>query len=151
MNRWLKAVALVIGTTLVGSCASVQHIAMGKVADALANQGDVFSSDDDPELVGDAIPFSLKLMESLLAQNPHHTGLLLAATSGFTQYSYGWIEQNADEIEKDDPARAAHQKQRAQRLYLRARDYGLRGLEEGHPGFGTGLHTDARAAVRGYW
>jgi hypothetical protein len=37
---------------------------------------------------------------------------------------------------------------RARRLYLRARDYGLRGLDVAHPGFSTKLRADPRAAVR---
>jgi len=45
----------------------------------------MFASDDDPELVREAVPFSLKLIESLLEQSPQHRGLLYAASSGFTQ------------------------------------------------------------------
>jgi predicted anti-sigma-YlaC factor YlaD len=36
---------------------------------------------------------------------------------------------------------------RARRLYLRARDYGLRGLEVRHPGFGAQLRNDPQTAV----
>ena len=36
------------------------------------------------ELVREAVPFSLKLIESLLAESPRHRGLLLAACKGFT-------------------------------------------------------------------
>ena len=38
--------------------------------DALAGTGSTFASDDDPELVGEAVPFGLKTMESLLAESP---------------------------------------------------------------------------------
>ena len=38
---------------------------------------------------------------------------------------------------------------RARKLYLRARDYGLRGLEVDHPGFATTLRQDAASAVKG--
>jgi predicted anti-sigma-YlaC factor YlaD len=133
---------------LTFGCASMQRLAINQVSNALAKQGEVFSSDDDPELVGDAIPFSLKLIESLLAENPRHSGLLLAATSGFTQYAFGWIQESAAEIEKDDPAKAAHQQDRARRLYFRARNYGLRGFEVAHSGFERALRSDPRSAVR---
>jgi hypothetical protein len=36
---------------------------------------------------------------------------------------------------------------RARRLYLRARDYGLRGLDTRHHGFTRGLSADPKAAV----
>ena len=44
--------------------------AVGMVAETLASSGDVFTRDDDLELVGDAIPFGLKLYESLLDSAP---------------------------------------------------------------------------------
>ena len=133
---------------LTFGCASMQHLAVNQVSNALAKQGQVFSSDDDPELVGDAIPFSLKLIESLLAENPRHSGLLLAATSGFTQYAFGWIQESAAEIEKEDAAKASHQRDRARRLYFRARNYGLRGFEVAHSRFERALRSDPRSAVQ---
>src|SRR6185436_3828305 len=54
----------------ITSGCSIRHYALNKVADALAQSGTTFSSDDDPELIKTAAPFSLKLMESLLAENP---------------------------------------------------------------------------------
>jgi hypothetical protein len=76
------------------------------------------------ELAGAAAPVSLKVIESLLAENPRHPGLLLAATRGLTQYAYAFVQQ----LEEHDVARAAVLEERARRLYRRARDYGLRGL-----------------------
>src|SRR5207247_766810 len=67
---------------------SLRKVAVHKLADALAGSGTTFSSDDDPDLIESAVPFSLKLIESLLAESPNHRGMLLAASSGFTQYAY---------------------------------------------------------------
>jgi predicted anti-sigma-YlaC factor YlaD len=127
---------------------SVKHYAVGKLGDALAGGGTTFAEDDDPELVKAAVPFSLKLMESLLAENPQHKGLLLAACSGFVQYSYAFVNQEADEQEVSDLAAAEQLRARAKRLYLRARGYGLRGLEVNHPQFEAELRRDPKAAVR---
>jgi predicted anti-sigma-YlaC factor YlaD len=132
---------------LTAGC-SLNRFAVNKLGDALAASGTTFSSDDDPELVAAAVPFSLKLMESLLASSPSHRGLLLAATSGFTQYSYAFVQQEAEALEDRDLARAREVRTRARKLYLRARDYGLRGLETTHAGFGSRLRTDARATAR---
>lgn len=107
---------------------SIKKIAVNKLGDALAGGGTTFSSDDDPELIKSAVPFSLKLMESLLAESPKHPGLLFATSSGFTQYAYAFVQQEADEAEDQDLERASQLRDRAQRLYLRARNYGLRGL-----------------------
>ena len=104
------------------------RFAANRVGDALASGGTTFSSDNDPELIRDAVPFGLKLQESLLAKSPHHRGLLLATASGFTQYAYAFVQQDADELEAKDLAAATALRVRARKLYLRARDYGLRGL-----------------------
>jgi predicted anti-sigma-YlaC factor YlaD len=122
-------------------------MAVNKLGSALAG-GDTFASDDDPELVKAAAPFSLKLMESLLAESPKHKGLLFATASGFTQYTYAFVQQEADEVESDDLAKATTMRARAKRLYLRARNYGLRGLDASHAGFSAKLSANPHEAVR---
>jgi len=138
------ALALVLG---LGAGCSVKRMAVNKLGDALAGGGATFASDDDPELIKAAVPFSLKLMESLLAESPRHKGLLFATSSGFTQYAYAFVQQEADEIESEDFTRATAMRDRAKRLYLRARNYGLRGLEASHPAFSEKLRTDPRAVA----
>ena len=135
-------------TAILLSGCSVKKFAINKVGDSLANSGTTYASDDDPDLVGQAVPFGLKLMEGLLAESPKHRGLLFAASSGFTQYSYAYVQEPSEELESDDLARANFLKARARRLYLRARDYGLRGLETKHPGFGAALREESKKAVR---
>jgi predicted anti-sigma-YlaC factor YlaD len=126
---------------------SIKRIAVNKIGDALAGGGTTFASDDDPELIKAAVPFSLKLMESLLSESPNHKGLLFATTSGFTQYGYAFVQQDADEMEPKDFAAAEAMRARAKRLYLRARNYGLRGLEVAHKGFTNQLASAPRDAV----
>jgi len=113
----------------LSACAPRQFVA-DRVGDALAEGGAAFARDDDPELVRAAAPFSLKLTESLLEESPRHRGLLLAAVRGFTQYGYAFVQQDADMAEDENLARSRELQSRARRLYRRARDYGLRGLEE---------------------
>lgn len=127
---------------------SVRKIAVNKIGDALAKSGDTFASDNDPELVKGALPFSLKLIESLLAEAPRHRGLLFAASSDFTQYAYAFVKEEADETEPQNFALATEMRARARNLFLRARDYGVRGLEIKHPNFGVMLNKDPQTAVR---
>lgn len=141
--------ALVAGMVVLAldGC-SIKRFAVNKVGDALAGGGTTFASDDDPELIRQAVPFSLKLMESLLAESPKHKGLLFATASGFTQYAYAFVQQDADELEDTDFAAAEAMRARAKRLYVRARDYGLRGLEARHRDFEKNLMADPLNAVR---
>ena len=133
---------------MVVSGCSIKKIAIKKLGDALAESGTTFASDNDPQLVRDSLPFSLKLIESLLAESPRHRGLLLAASSGFTQYAYAFIKQEADETEPENFERATELRMRARGLFLRARDYGIRGLETTHRGFGASLNKDPQLAVQ---
>ena len=112
MSIWIFILAL-------PSC-SLQKFAVDSLGKALAESSSVYATDDDPDLVGAAMPFGLKTIEGLLAQSPHNQGLLLAATSGFTQYAYGFVQTEADFIEDTDIMRAIYLRERALRLYLRA-------------------------------
>jgi predicted anti-sigma-YlaC factor YlaD len=115
------------------------------MADAASSGGDVFASDDDPELVRDAVPFALKAMESLLASSPEHKGLLTALCKGFTQYAVAFVREDAEE--SGDPAVRRAGMDRARRLFLRAKEYGMRGLSVGREGFSPGLSADPSAAA----
>src|SRR5437762_5682494 len=119
---------------LLGSGCSIKRLTVNKIGNALAAGGTTFASDDDTELVKAAVPFSLKVMESLLAESPKHKGLLLATSRGFTQYAYAFVQQDADELEEKDLTAATEMRVRARKLYLRARNYGWRGLEVNHRG-----------------
>jgi predicted anti-sigma-YlaC factor YlaD len=140
-------ILLFIGTIAMSGC-SVRKFAINKLGDSLANSGTTFASDNDPEFVGEAIPFSLKLIDGLLAESPKHRGMLLAATSGYTQYSYVYVQESAEEIEAEDVSKSHALGDRARNLYLRARDYGLRGLETKHRGFSALLRENPRVAVQ---
>jgi predicted anti-sigma-YlaC factor YlaD len=148
VNATTKVFCLTLAMlALVHTGCSVKRVAVNQVGNALAGGGTTFSSDDDPELVKAAVPFSLKLMEALLAESPRHEPLLLGAASGFTEYSYAFVQQDAEEMEEKDLAASEAMKTRARNLYLRGRNYGLRGLEVRHNGFEKALRADPKQAV----
>jgi hypothetical protein len=148
-DRLRALLVLLLLAWIAGSgCSLLRRSALNQVADAVAGSGTTFTSDEDPDLIKAAAPFSLKLMEGLLAETPRHQGLLSAAASGFTQYAFAFVQQEADELEARDLAAAEALRARARRLYLRAQTYGLRGLEVEHSGFPKALLANPRAAVR---
>ena len=136
-----RSVLLVL-MVMAGPLAGCRSAALSLVSDAVVHSGSSYTSDDDPELVRDAVPFGLKTMEGLLEENPRHVGLLTALCSGFTQYAYAFVQADAELADLNgqlEPARAA--RQRARMLFLRARDYGLRGLSVRNKGMGDRLRT----------
>ena len=122
--------------------------AVGMVAETLASSGDVFTRDDDLELVGDAIPFGLKLYESLLDSAPTNKDLLIATCSNFTQYGVAYLETDAlvmgDAQHHDE---VVHLNERALKLYLRAKGYCERAMEVRFPGIMQKLPADPVGAL----
>jgi len=146
------AIAAILAAALaagLAGCSLVKQAAVNGAGNALAGGGTTYASDDDPELVWQAVPFGLKTIESLLAQSPRHKGLLLAAASGFTEYAYGALQQEADLAEAKDLARATELRNRARKLYLRALAYGFRGLEVDLPDLRRRLREDPAHALDG--
>src|SRR5204863_2992701 len=144
----MRVVALCLLAALASGGCSIKKFAINKLGDSLANSGTTYAADDDLDLVGQALPFSLKLVEGLLAESPEHRGLLFTAASGFTQYAYVYVQQDADMLEKQDFEKSNARRTRGRQLYLRARSYGLRGLEVRLHAFGQQLHRDPPSAVR---
>jgi predicted anti-sigma-YlaC factor YlaD len=135
----LALLSLAVTVPALSGCRSV---ALSAGANAVAQSGSTYAADDDPELVRDAVPFGLKTMEGLLAQKPRHEGLLTALASGFTQYGYAFVQQPAELADLDgklDDAKAG--RARAKKLFLRAREYGLRGLDVRHEGLAERLRA----------
>lgn len=145
-SKYLSLPVLLLVVCLTSAC-SVRQMAIDNLGDALANGGSTFACDEDPQLIKESVPFSLKLIESLLAESPQHEGMLLAAARGFTQYSYAFVHQEADELELTDADKGSLEKKRAAKLYLRARNYGLRGLAVRHPGFEKALRGNTSGTM----
>lgn len=141
----LPAFLSAVSTLLLPAC-SVKRTAVNVLGNALAGGSGVYASDDDPELIREAIPFGLKTYEGLLEVSPKHRGLLLAAASGFTAYAY-LLQNKADLLDATDLPRARELRARARNLYLRGRNYALRGLEVEHFGFISMLHRDRAATL----
>lgn len=138
----------VLAVALVTGGCSIRRYAVNTIGDVLASGGSLYESDEDLVLIGDALPFSLKLIESLLAESPNHRGLLLSATRGFVLYAYAYVHDEAERLARDDVQRARALRDRARRLYLRAVRYALQALEHTYPGFAEQLSAQPRIAVQ---
>src|SRR5262249_18993946 len=148
MTAASRLLALSCALAALSGCAMVKHKAVGVVAETLAQSGDVFTRDDDPELVGQAIPFGLKLYESLLDSAPKNKDLLIATCSNFTQYGVAFIDTEALELgEAQHHDEVAHLNDRALKLYLRAKGYCMRGMEVRFPGVTQQLLKDPKSAL----
>ena len=147
-NRFTRAVRLV--TTLLVAAAfagcSLRSMAVNAVMPTLANPA-VYLSEEDPEVVRDALPFLLKTIESILDADPAQQDALLFANTGFLLYANAFLQADAALAEWDDYELASELNERARRMYLRARDYGLRNVEIDHPDIAARLLDDPESAA----
>ena len=121
---------MIAAVASLGACSIIKKAAIKNVASTLAAPGDTFTSDNDPELIRRAIPFALKMYESLLVSIPKHEPLLIATCSGYTGYAFAFVETDADLLSEDqhhDEIKALRNE--AVTLYLRAKDHCMRAME----------------------
>ena len=138
MARVVALLPLSAAALLLAGC-SVNSFVAGKLGTALTRGGSSWSTEDDPELVRDALPFALKTMESLAQEAPRHTGLQLGLCRGYSSYAGGFLEPEAEAIETQSFERAKQIRLRAERLYLRAFGYCKRALDLDFDGAGGAL------------
>jgi len=141
--RILLGVSLVICCLTLPAC-SINSLAIKAVSNALTGEGssDVFTGDSDPQLVGDALPFAIKMYESLLSANPEHQGLLITTGSLFVMYANVFVQGPAEmyPISMYDERQAALK--RAKKLYLRGFDMLYRSLNLKYPSFDEAYKND---------
>jgi len=103
-------------TLLVFFSGCVQTIAIRTVGGILDYGFEAFNEEEDVQLAQEALGSNLKLLEALIKGDPGNEELLLLASRGFSAYALAFVEDDSVE--------------RARALYLRAREYALRVLNE---------------------
>lgn len=134
LQKHLKFTILI--TVLLFSSGCIKKIVMNKVVDALTSDGStVFTGDNDPQLIADALPLTLKMYESILQSIPKDDRMLRSTGAAFCMYSYAFVQTPSDTISNDGIEKKREHQLRAKKLYLRAFGYMKRAMEVRHPGF----------------
>ncbi len=134
---------------ICSGCGTMRRAAIKQVGNALSSEKTmaVISSDNDPDLIWEAMPFALKTMEVMLAQDPSNSDLKLALASGYIQYAYGHLAQEAQITEDVDYNTSKHLWHRTYNLSLRGRDYALSALDHRYPDFSKKVRTDTKTTL----
>jgi hypothetical protein len=146
MNRAAWCLGLLAGAVLLAGC-SVKRMGLERMADAVSATATAYARDSDPEFVRLGAPATLKMVEMLLDQDPHHGALLLTACSGFTQYAYAFVQVDAEVTAPANAVQARELRGRATAMYDRAREYCLRGMDAAVPGTRAGLLAGNREVL----
>jgi predicted anti-sigma-YlaC factor YlaD len=137
-NSTLKFILILTIFSIGFSSCSVQRLVVGMLSDTLAGtgaSGNAFMRDNDPELVGDALPFTIKLYELILDMNPDHRPLILTTGSLFIMYANAFVWTPAETLPFEFFDQQLAARTRARNLYLRGRDMLLRGMDLKYKGF----------------
>ncbi|MDR1444001.1 MAG: TRAP transporter TatT component family protein [Treponema sp.] len=121
----------------LGGC-SINRMATRAVANALTGPGGstVFTGDNDPQLVGDALPFAIKMYEALLDKAPDHGGLILTTGSLFIMYANVFVQGPVEFLPSPRYAERQAAQDRAKNFYIRGVTILRDGLERKYPGIG---------------
>lgn len=118
------AILLTAALTLQGC---IQTIAIRTVGGIMEYGFAAFNEESDLEIAKDGLSGNLKLLEALIKGDPENEQLLLFAAQGYSAYALAFVEDDSVE--------------RARPLYLRAREYAYRILEQ-RSGFREALNGD---------
>ncbi len=134
----------VIVCTVVFSSCSINKLAVNAISDVLGGSGggNSFLRDNDPQLVADALPFTIKLYETLIVENPENEGLLLNTGSLLIMYANAFVQTPADMLPDNEYKKQEETYGRAKKLYLRGKDYLFRSLELRYPGFNRAIEEE---------
>lgn len=132
--------AVLLGAALLAGC-SLQRMALDQTAGILKETMPAFERDWDFELVADALPANIKMLEGFLRAGPDNRTLVLLTAQAYTSYALVVLEDRMEQAEDMSPAQT-RLALRARTMYLRGHRYGLRLLDLRHPGM-------AEAAKRG--
>jgi len=132
-NKNIVKMTILIGVVILFISCSPKKMILNQFDGVFDSIETVYLTDDDPQLVKESFPFNLKIIEILLDQNPDDRDLLLTAMSSFTMYSFGFVMEDAERISLDDYKLGLEHYKRASKLFNRAFNYGIHGIEQKYP------------------
>jgi tetratricopeptide (TPR) repeat protein len=141
MKKFSIVFLLLILLLVLSGCSSIEKAGINMISDVMAGEGssELFTGDDDPELVKDALPFILKMYEMLVSKNPEDIDLLLATGSTFIMYSNIFIQTPAEMLPDEMFMEQVFMLNRSKKMYQRGTEYILDALDLKHDNFKTNL------------
>lgn len=130
-----RAVCVLLMFVVFALCSSgcnLQRLTVGTTADVLYAGSPALERESDPQFAREALPASLKTLETFLLSDPENEKLLELLAKGFFSYAFGFLEWDIEQGQYGmiDEAELKELNRRAVIHYLRARDYGFMLLDK---------------------
>ena len=136
---------------LLSSC-SIKKMAVNSMAKNMSGDAAaVFMEDNDPELVGDAFPVILKMMDMMAATAPDNSAVRSSAGSMYVMYANVYLQGKGSMLPYDQWEEQKELYDRAKKHYRRGYDYVMDSLELKHKGFKAAFaESDYDTAFSGF-
>ncbi|MGM0556466.1 MAG: TRAP transporter TatT component family protein [Myxococcota bacterium] len=130
-SRWSTVVLFVVVGVALSGC-SLQKMTVRQTANVLWDGQQALEGDPDPSFARDALPGSLKTIETFLESDPENEKLLRMLAKGYFSYTFAFVEADLEraQIEHASEERIDSLKESAVKGYMKSRNYGLRLLDE---------------------
>ncbi len=136
----MKISTIVVCLALLSGC-SPRKMMLSSFTKNLSAESTFLKGEDDPELIKEALPFTIKFFETLLEQNKTNPELHLATGKLFVLNAHIFLMLQTDMMDGSDRNQVTRMRRRAKNHYLRAREHLLNGLEIRHPGIASTIRT----------
>ena len=137
--------------TLMLTACSTRKMTVRAVSEVMANGVAAYEKDDDLDLVEEALPANIKLLEALLESDPQNRQLLVLLARLYASYSFAFLDGRIEAAELTGMASetggssVAEMKKTAVRYYRKGNEYALRALEIRHPAAREQLADSSKA------
>lgn len=135
---------MLVSPVLLGC--STQKLVVAEMTGLMETGIAAMETDDDLDLLQQAFPAHIKLMEALLASDPRNERLLVLLARLYGSYAFLFLDGRIEALKSADSPPAADNtvmlsslKEKAERFYDRGLGYALRSLEIRHPSAGERL------------
>lgn len=122
--RFLSLLVLLTTSFSLSNC-SIKTMAVQQMGELVADGVPAFEKDEDLELIRDAIPANLKLLEAMLESDPENGKIPAILSQMYASYGFAFLEGDLETPGVGDKAKL---KERINRFYQRGQQYGERAL-----------------------
>ncbi|MGD8538738.1 MAG: TRAP transporter TatT component family protein [Candidatus Aminicenantes bacterium] len=143
MWKYQYVMAGVILICLLTVNCSMTRLAADQTTKVLLKAAPTYDRESDLELAERSSLSNMKMLEGLLEVTPDNEDLLLLASSSFTRYTFGFVEEQIEIAdERYDFEEKKKYVKRAVNFYERGKNYALRAMEKHRKGFSQLIKGD---------
>ena len=114
---------------LTGGCSTIDQVALDTTASLLAQGSKDLEREDNWEFLADSLPANIKVLETLLYNDPENDALLATLIKAYAGYGFGVYETLYFEAKLADLPKQDFYRSQAELMYSRALEYGERWLD----------------------